>query len=1364
MKTFVAKASMTIALSFAIWSLEAQVPKIYSVSSGLRSSQIKKIYQDSDGFIWTISDYCLERFDGTSFVCFPHIENNPYTLDNEFVKDIVEDAYGTKWITTDKGINIYNEDTNSFSQFVISRESTDYMYITRLSHSIINGKSYILVGTLRHGVFALDARTRTIDTEITDNINDNFPYKGGLMFIDSKNRLWSHSSSDRIIAVDLNEMTSIIPFIKEDVPEAVTIKAITEDIQGETIYIGTDKGLLIVDGRTYEVRLPKGRNIRNKVINSMAFDNNGMKEGKRMLYVGMNNYGLQTYDSITEDLVDLDNSGIPFNTENIKAHYMIQDSQGNIWVAAFLKGLILLPGQNHGFKTSMLNSQHIAGYNSHCITSIVNDHDNNTVYAGSDGGGIFVMSNGEKYRCINRSGSALPSDFVVGLALDKRGVLWVATYDEGIFFSRTDTGFKSFERLDIFNETSPWTIKYDRYHDLLYIGTHGKGLYVLNAENGQIVDHFDSSSIKSISTLYLDDGGTIWIGTYSDLYFYHPEMRNVHIYDVDYDTTQAFPSSICKTDDGCLWIGTRLGLYQYSKDGNLIQEWSEKNGMDSHIIKYVNSDNKGRIWVSTLSGISCINPATGNISNYLSSNFFENEFKSGVGTIDAEGRIYIGGSNGVTSFHPDKIDNHSSSLPDIYITTLKVMGEEIEFYPGEENYILDKPLLKTDFIRIPRNCNSFSLTFTVPDYTNYDKICYSFRLNGSANADWIRAEGNQITISNLRKRNNRLEIKAFYEGMENVGTFKTISIFIQPKWYRTIAAYFAYAFMAVLLVFIAVRYNLEKKKQAKSKKDAEINQLKLNMFSNLTHEIRTPLFLVLSPLKIMRESETDEKKKDTYNLMYRNGLRINRIVNQFMDIRKLDDHQLKLYYVQTDIESFISDIMQSFASLARSKSIDFRIFNSFKEGTLWVDPVNFDKVIFNILSNAFKHVPDEGKITIDISEAGIKEDGKKYIDICISNSGKHISEMYIEKIFERFIQEKPLDVLSGTGIGLNLAKNLVELHQGKIWAENTPTGVTFVIRMPYGRYHIKDEDLATNKSSYDFYLESIRQDNNLIQDVDGTCSRSRSNDKRKRIIIVDDDADTRHYVAQAFREFAVETCRDGEEALSIASTKSTDAIITDLKMDGMDGYELCKRIRSNPSISHIPIIILTSSDDEVSEEICSELGADRYFVKPISTTLLRSGVIQAITSRERIVNKIINKDKVDYQNFKISSADEKLKKKIIDIIEANISNSEFSVEDIGREVGLSRVHLNRKIKEILNVTTSSLIRDMRLKQAAYLLLSTENVNVSEIAYSVGYTSPSYFSVAFKDYYGRSPVLFADYYSDISDPDIIKKIIEGEYQQ
>ena len=525
----------------------------------------------------------------------------------------------------------------------------------------------------------------------------------------------------------------------------------------------------------------------------------------------------------------------------------------------------------------------------------------------------------------------------------------------------------------------------------------------------------------------------------------------------------------------------------------------------------------------------------------------------------------------------------------------------------------------------------------------------------------------------------------------------------------------------------------------------------------------------MSPLKQMREAEQDPHQKDLYNLMYRNSLRILRLVNQIMDMRKVDEGQMQLHFLETDIVFFIKDIMQSFNHMAVTRNIDLSLRPASEVINLWIDQGNFDKIVFNLLSNAFKHTPDGGRISIGISapqknRETLPAEIASLVKITITNSGSHIDTPDLDKVFERFFQSDVLDAKTGSGVGLSLTKMLVELHHGVITAANTDDGVCFTVMMPVGCAHLSEQEMSATSHHKDLYTKRLPVEDLLRNTEDIAFSpAAEASDKvvksRRSVVIVDDDSEIRDYLLAELRsQYKVKTFPGAQEAWADISATQPDVVVTDLVMSGMDGMELCRKIRHNPVTNHIPVIVLTSSTDESSHLESIDSGADRFLSKPLSIELLKSAIARVISSRDTLRGKYASGTRYDYEEVKVASPGVGLMDRVMDVIKHNLDNPEFGVDDLSREVGMSRVHLNRKLKEARGISPSSLIKSTRMKQAAYLLVH-DKANISEVAYRVGFSTPSYFSNSFRSYFGLSPKEFVVKYSDVTDRETLDKLFE-----
>lgn len=1359
-------------------SAKAQTARLYTSADGLANSHIYDIFQDSKGFIWISTENGLSKFDGMKFSTFRYDRSNENTIASNTIRNVHEDSKGRFWVGTSAGLQIFDTEYSTFTKVNLEDWSVpdSDQHIISVMELEIMGKDRILAATSGHGIYILDADDQRIDHDLQNTLNRMLPSKFiENTFLDSKERLWVTTDLGGVNIFDMKNLTQVKDIWANGLSKESmdTFNSFTEEAQTGNIYIGSSNfGILVYEEESGKIRKAQGYSGQDYSIMSMTQNNVVPRYGERTYLVGTENNGIKLFNANTESIRDVRISSVPFNTSGWKVQCMEEDSQGNVWVGAIQKGVLIIPKSMFGFRHIDFNKTENGGHGNISVTSVISDEERDCLWVGTDGGGVFQTDRYSTFANITAENSKLSNNSIMSLALDKRGTVWIATYLGGLFSYSPERGVRAFRDQAKLGNEKTYTLAYDPERDVLYVGTHGNGFSMIDAAGEKLLRTWEEDDeYKWISYLSLDSSGLLWIGTYNGPMTYDSSTDKLTMYELVKDKSIRV-NAIFESRAGDVWIGTGEGLIKMDRATREKTVYTEEDGLASNSVSGILEDNDGNLWISTFNGLSRLDRKSGTFKNfYQHDGLQENEFNVRAAYKSANGRMYFGGINGLTAFSPQYVERQKTPVPPLYLSNLSVMNEDIKYDPlkGKDN-MLDKHISEATLITLPNHANMFSLEFSVLEYTNPKKISYEYMMEGLERSWNKTLAGSQTaTYTNLPSGRYRMKIKAFYEGEPEAFSYKEIGLRILPPWYMTIWAWIIYTILGLLAVMMIVRQRNRKIALKQKQEESQMKEMKLQMFTNISHEIRTPLTLVMNPLKKMREEERDPRQKELYNLMYRNSLRILRLVNQLLDIRKVDNGQMKMHFLETDVVYFIKDIMQSFENLAVNRGINFQIEPANEVINLWIDQGNFDKVIFNILSNAFKFTPDSGSVKISISEP-IPNHGvldayiDNYVEFIIENSGEHIEEKHFEKLFDRFYQVDIRDAKMGSGVGLNLAKLLVDLHHGNISAFNTEDGVAFRVRIPVGCGHLTADEMTKPQNHKDLYTKNpiiSDSDYSSVEDVTYNVpadeGKNARHSKRKNIVLVDDDSEMRAYLKLELQSiYNVEVCANGKEAWSKISTTIPDAVITDLIMDKMDGAELCEKIKKNPGTNHIPVILLTSSTDEQSHNRCIKSGADRFFTKPISLEILKSALASAIATRETIKNKYTREIDYGYGDIKMNNADNQLATKVIAIIRKNIENTEFSVEELSREVGMSRVHLNRKLKEMMNISPSNLIRSIRLKQAAYLLINNK-VNISEVAYKVGFSTHSYFSNSFHDYFGMTPKEFTAQYMNCTDEETLKKI-------
>ena len=1354
---------VTLLCMLPFFTANAQLARFYTTESSLPNSKVNHIYQDGRGFVWISTENGLTRFDGRDFLTFRYRRDKADALASDLVLSVFEDSCGTLWTCTSMGLQVFDPDSRSFRLFDL--QDPENPGSTQHISSILevktgNGTSELWAATSQHGIYIIDPQTHSLKgarrTLLNRNLPSPFVYT---LFQDSRGWVWLAGETGGLSVVDGQTLQS--QGITLD-PKTF-IRDFEEDPSSGNVLVATMNGLYVYRASDHSLALTRDPEGKDCQAYSLLYSKTVQRVGDKVFLVGTEADGLKVYDMHTDRLRRAYIPSVPQDISRWKVHSLMEDNQGNIWIGAFQTGVLVVPRSMYGFEYTRVDYG--------CVSSIARHPLDGSLWIGTDGGGITRIAPDGTRTVFNAANSGLTNDSVMALCFDRHGTLWIATYLDGIFTCPSPGVFHHFPDSQSIGSSNMSCLAYDAGNDLLYAGTYGAGMSTISVPQMKVIRRIAEDINKWVSALYLDRSGTVWMGTYNGPMCYNHSLGKLISYNVGDTAIKARVYCFREASDGRIWIGTGEGLTACDRNTGTVTVYSEADGLSSNVVDAILESGDGKLWISTSDGLNRLDPGTGAITSYYAYDGLQgNEFSLGAAFRDTDGRLFFGGTGGITSFYPQVVNQKTHPVPPLYFSRLTVLNEEVDFDADGEDNVLDKHITEARTITLPYKSNTFSLEFAVLEYTNPLRIRYACRMD-RFDKDWryLPASDHTASYTNLPAGHYTLEVKAYFDGTPEEYSSRSISIRILPPWYLSWWAMASYvlAFLAILVLFLF--YLRRHREHLQEKEMSEIKELKLKMFTNISHEIRTPLTLLMSPLKQMREAEKDPHQKDLYNLMYRNSLRILRLVNQIMDMRKVDEGKMQLHFLETDIVYFIRDIMQSFDNMAVTKDITLSLNPAEEVMNLWIDQGNFDKIVFNLLSNAFKHTPDGGRIDIGISAPQKNRDTlapevTSLVKITITNSGSHIDTPDLDKIFERFFQSDVLDARMGSGVGLSLTKMLVELHHGLITAANTEDGVCFTVVMPMGCAHLSEQEMSATSHHKDLYtkrtpVEELVRSTEDIAFAPAAEASDKMVKSKRNVVIVDDDSEIRDYLLAELRsQYNVKTFPGAQEAWADISAEQPDVVVTDLVMSGMDGMELCRRIRHNPVTNHIPVIVLTSSTDESSHLQSIDSGADRFLSKPLSIELLKSSIAQMISSRDTLRGKYSGGVKYDYEEVKVPSLGADLKDRVMEVVKRNLDNPEFGVDDLSREVGMSRVHLNRKLKETLGISPSSLIKSTRMKQAAYLLVH-DKVNVSEVAYRVGFSTPSYFSNSFRSYFGLSPKEFVTKYSDVKDRETLDKLFE-----
>ncbi len=1358
-----------------------QQVRLYTAQDGLAGSLINAVMQDSRGYIWISTENGLAYFDGMNFTTFHHDRSSEESLASNLVLTAYEDSRHTLWIGSSApafGLQRFNYESNTFHRYPLDRKEnvSAGMHISSIAETADH--TTLIVATSGRGLYALSMADYTEDKALSEALNLLLPSPHIVrVVIDRKERLWVLCEEQGLVLIDLRSRRPVkLQWSAELAPltEEIRLSSLVEDPRTEKTVIGTfNHGLLIFEEATSTIRRAASPYASELYVKSLCTDADPLTVGGEGLLVGTENKGLLLFDVQHERVLSPRIPNCGYDLSAAKVHALTCDNQGNVWVGLYQQGLMVLPKPMFGFEHVNLHADKWQHGSTPCVTSVLQTATGD-LWVGTDGDGIYVVGKDGSRRHHTMHNAPLQNNAVMALAEDRHGTIHISTYMGGLVHWRAGEGFHPVERGGTIALDKVMNFAYDAQADRLYMGTYGGGVLVEDCATGEIQPLTEGQLQRWVGSLALDRQGLLWIGSFYGIQCYDTKRGALMNYKVGEIASSSRIYSCCEAETtGVLWIGSGEGLVSFDRRTGTSHHYTEQDGLPGNVIHAIAEAADGTLWISTSNGLSRLNPDEGRFKNYYASDGLQSdEFRYGAVAEAKDGRLYFGGINGLTAFYPHVVEQGLHAVPPINFSRLKVLNSEVSYDPTSDENILDKHISQATRITLAKEQNVFDIEFSVLEYTNPQRVVYAYRMEGF-DTDWHYTDSDNrvATYTNLPDGHYTFAVKAYFEGDELLEpAYRELSIRILPPWWKSWWARTIYALLALGAVGGVVVLLKRHSDRLMEQLESERKDLKLQMFTDFSHEIRTPLTLVISPLRQLRAEESDAKRRDLYNLMYRNSLRIQRLVNQLMDIRKIDDGRMRLNYFRSDLIFFVRDIMHSFDHAAVTKGINFTFESECEELEVWIDQSNFDKILFNILSNAFKFTPEGGRVSLRLTthendrRSGVDPSVASYVELRIENTGSQIEPRFLEHIFDRFFQIETLGHV-GSGVGLHLTQKLVELHRGKILAANTDEGVAFILRLPLGNEHISPEEILPSAKHKDLYQnlgaerssEAVEGlDYESSQSVEGESKTSRS---KRNVVVVEDDPEMRRYLRMALAQsYNVVTYANGKEAWKGVSSTIPDALVTDLVMPEMGGLELCRKIKQNLSTNHIPVLILTSQTDDETVQLCMDSGADRYLSKPVSIDLLRGAIAQAIGTRDTIRNKYRNEVDAGLSEVKMGSSEDTLVSRVVEVIRKHIEDPDFSVDDLSREVGMSRVHLNRKLKENISTSPSNLMKTIRLKQAAFLLIN-HKVNISEVAYKVGFSTHSYFSNSFRDYFGVTPKEFVLKYANCTDEETLRKFFE-----
>ncbi len=1063
----------------------------------------------------------------------------------------------------------------------------------------------------------------------------------------------------------------------------------------------------------------------------------------------------------------------PFSLSNNQASEVLEDKNGIFWIATYNTGINKLAISKSSFGHYFYKSGSTDGLSAKTAQSVLEDS-KRRIWIGTDGGGLnlFDEKTGtfKHFRAKSGDPTSLSSDKIISISEGNNDILWICTWDGGLNKFDTNKGIsKSYQ----YNRNDPFSIGQNSVFNAkkdsknrLWLGTSaGLNLFDPVAEKFYHYKNIpgDSKSLISnlVFSLFIDSKNRLFLGTSKGLCF--TSLNNIKRqipYKIDFTeikiknfqgTRVNYITEDYKKD---IWVGTDMGLYELDSQLRLKKSYSTSNGLPNNLIVGIQEDDNRNLWITSKGGLTYFNPKTRVFKNFNTHDGLQGtEFQGKSIAKTHDGRHIAGGINGFNIFNPKDISIKTNIVSPI-ISEIRLFDKQIN--TGDTingRILLNKSISSTKEINLKYNEGYISFSFIALNYKNPDRVKYAYKMDGLGD-DFINAGNNRMAnYSNLEPGTYTFEVIASIDGQWDQAKKSSIVVKVQSPPWKTWWAYMLYLIIFVFILTFSIHYYTKK---VREEKEQELDKMKLNFFINVSHEFRTPLTLILNPIdKILSTFNDPEEVKKAALVIQRSSRRLLHLVNQLLDLRKMDLGKNPLETSEMDIVKFNRDIFLLFEDLAKAKGIHF-VFNAPKKQLYGMfDSDKIEKIVTNLLSNSLKFTDKGGEVTLSIHEVMIEKEHtylkffkrkivERDVEIRVADTGIGLKKEQLNEVFQRFFHADSSK--SGTGIGLNFIKSLVELHQGEILVESEyEVGSTFIVRLPADLPLTKSQSNLAEVSNYELDRTSFTSAEYEIaitnEEVDNETVVVDKNNLPVVLIVEDNKELRNHLKNELSNQFQVKEAANGFLGLKMIKKFYPDIVISDVMMPEMDGFEMCRQAKNNIETSHVPIILLTARSLEEDRIEGYDTGADEYLSKPFYINVLKARIRNLLEARKRAKERFASLGVISPgSKITTNSKDEAFLDKTTKIVINNISDLEFSLEDIISELGIGRSQFYRKISSITGQNPSNFIRTVRLKYASELLL-TQKYTIKELSVMCGFNSSPYFTKTFRELYGMTPTQF-----------------------
>lgn len=1342
-------------LGFQVSAKDKQTFSYLTTSDGLSNNYVTDILEDNYGFLWFSTSDGLNKWNGYELEIFKNDPDNLNSLSSNFILTLAQDPFNNLWIGTNQtGVVRYNTVEEKFTRYTSSLSDPHAVQSTYIRKIVVSADSLVWIAT-DLGLSVYQPQTDDFK-QLRFNTNSAQEYISNMVTMKNGNVVFQTSAGVFVYEIQTKRFSQ---FLLKGIPlETLQNAPLCFDAH-QNLWIGDEGGLMKYDlnkgrYRIYKHSAKEEGSISSQIISCI------FEDSRKNIWVGTKDGGVNLYHQETDQFTTYrsGNYSGEFLSNNIISQ-IYEDRYQNIWFATQEGGLTYFNSHAAVFQFYKHQPNDAGSLINNKVSAFAQDA-KNRIWVGTGNGGLNRMS----LTTGNFKSFQLETDIVapsiLGIVPDADG-LYVTGW--GVGLQRFDFTTEQFSEIKASNgqwpDRIPENIKgigTDKQGNLWLANHTADGLFVYAPQTGRIYNALNpgpfNTEILAVPypvSMVQDSKERIWVVSYTGLYLYD---GNFHSFKYQADDPSSISSNYIYTlvedADSNIWIGHTKGLERLNETESdfRFEHYSQLYQLPDNV-KGIVPDKHKNLWLSTNQGLVLLNPENGKHQVFqINREVPGQEFFERSCLKSSKGELYFGTTNGFYRFNPDSLQLENSS-PKILLTKLKLFNETQQV--GGQGSPLKKALQQTDEIVLKYNQSVIGFEYVALKLDKPGNVEYAYFMDG-VNRNW-NFVGNKrfANYTNLNPGEYTFRVRTAIGNQLSQTNEASIKIIITPPFWRTTWAYILYIVVFLVLLFLLQLAIINRVKlvndlrleKLKIQNVEETNLMKLRFFTNISHEFRTPLTLIKAPVeKLIHQGieMKDAERKNHYQLILNSTLKMLGMVNQLMDYRKMEAGSLVLEPSLGDLIAFCRKMVENFATLAQQKNINYSFFSAIEKLFINFDSDKLDKVLSNLLSNAFKNTPEGGNIEVQLREAGIKLDGIKdpCVEIIIRDSGVGIREKDLPHIFERFymVANPEKGEVQGTGIGLALAKELMELHRGAIRVKSEEgKGAEFILTLPV-REEEQPEDVQV-----------------VEQPADKSDEESNLNQKRKsghnHILVVEDDEELGGFIKNELSAYyRVNLAKNGAEGLQIVKAERPDLVISDVMMPELDGIEMCRRIKSDEQTSHIPVVLLTARYSQQKELEGFESGADAYVLKPFNLQILLTQVANLLQVRREIMDKFRNGTGLFFNDAGIESKDQQLMQGIIDLVIENISLEKINAAFIAEKMHMSRSLIYIKIEALTGQTVNEFVRGIRLKKSVQFLANRE-LTITEVAYAVGFSSQSYFSRSFVKQFGSSPKEFRKKYSN-----------------